>query len=302
MAHRTTAVARAAILLVALLALAAALAVQPARAADEAQLKRGEVLFKAADCTGCHTDVKGGGALLAGGRKLATPFGVFYGPNITPDPKDGIGGWSEAQFRHALHRGIDDEGEYLYPVFPFASFTGMTDSDVADLYAYLRTLPAVARPDQPHELKFPFGWRKLLVLWRTLFFHPGPLRPVEGKSAEWNRGRYLAEAVVHCEECHTPRNFLGGLASGLAYAGNMQGVDGMKVPNITGDPVTGIGKWSVDDIAQLLKTGQTPDMDFVGSGMSEVVKGTGALSDADRRAIAVYIKSIAPIRTRKPAS
>ncbi len=282
------------------LLIAALPAVPSAHAADEAQLKRGKVLFEAADCTSCHTDVKGGGAPLAGGRKLTTPFGVFYGPNITPDRKDGIGDWSEAQFRRALHRGIDKKGDYLYPVFPFAAFTGISNVDVADLYAYLRTLPPVARPNLPQEVNFPFGWRFLLVLWRALYFHAGPLQPVEGRSAEWNRGRYLAEAVAHCQQCHTPRNFLGGLATKLAYAGNAQGIDGMKAPNITSDAATGIGSWSVDDVAQLLKTGQTPDMDFVGSGMSDVVKGTGALSDADRRAIAVYIKSIPPIRTRKP--
>jgi mono/diheme cytochrome c family protein len=274
-----------------------------ARAADEAQLKRGELLFKAADCAACHTDVKGGGALLAGGRKLETPFGIFYSPNITPDREDGIGSWSEAQFHRALREGIDDEGRYLYPVFPFSSFTGMRDADIADLYAYLRSLPPVARPNQRYELRFPFGWRFLLIFWRTLFFREGPLQPDPDRSAEWNRGRYLAEAVVHCEECHTPRNVLGGLKESDAYSGNPQGVAGVKAPNITSDDATGIGKWSAEDITQLLKTGQTPDMDFVGSAMADVVKGTAALDDADRRAIAVYIKSIRPIRTeKKPAS
>ncbi|HZB91497.1 MAG TPA: cytochrome c [Stellaceae bacterium] len=269
------------------------------RAADVAQLKRGEVLFRAADCTGCHTDAKGGGALLAGGRKIDTLFGTFYGPNITPDQQDGIGGWSEEQFRRALREGIGRDGGYLYPVFPFASFTGMSDGDIADLYAYLRSLPPVAQPNQPDVLHFPFGWRFLLFLWRALFFHEGPLPPDIDHSPEWNRGRYLAEAVVHCQQCHTPRNFLGGLKGSEAYSGNAKGIDGMKAPNITSDPETGIGKWSVDDIALLLKTGQTPDMDFVGSGMAEVVKGTAALSDTDRRAIAAYVRSIRPIVTEK---
>ena len=275
-----------------------------ARAADEAQLKRGELLFKAADCVACHTDAKGGGgAPLAGGRKLETPFGVFYSPNITPDREDGIGSWSETQFRRALREGIDDEGRYLYPVFPFSSFTGMSDADIADLYAYLRSLPPVARPNQRYELRFPFGWRFLLIFWRTLFFREGPLQPDPDRSAEWNRGRYLAEVVVHCQECHTPRNVLGGLKESEAYSGNPQGIAGVKAPNITGDDATGIGIWSAEDITQLLKTGQTPDMDFVGSAMADVVKGTAALDDVDRRAIAVYIKSIRPIHTeKKPAS
>lgn len=277
------------------------IAALPAWAADEASLKRGEVLFSAADCAACHTDVKGGGQPLAGGRPLATPFGTFYGPNITADKEHGIGGWTAAQFRDALRKGIDDEGHYLFPVFPFTSFTGMSDADIADLYAYLQSRPAVALPNKRHEVKPPFGWRFLLVFWRTLFFTPGPLAPVEGQSAEWNRGRYLAEAVVHCEECHTPRNFMGALKHGQAFTGNPQGPDGQKAPNITADPETGIGKWSAEDIATLLKTGQTPEFDFVGSGMAEVVKGTAALSDEDRRAIAVYVKSLPPVRVERKA-
>jgi mono/diheme cytochrome c family protein len=274
-----------------------------ARAADAGELQRGEVLFKAADCTACHTDQKGGGPFLAGGPKLATPFGAIYGPNITPDPKDGIGAWSEAEFRRALRQGVDEDGDDLYPVFPYPAFTGMSDRDIADLYAYLRSVPAVARPSRPPELNFPFGWRFLLRFWRLVYFRPGPLAPVAGESADWNRGRYLAEAVVHCQECHTPRNFLGALATSRAYSGNPDGIDGMKPPNITSDAKTGIGRWSVDDIATLLETGQTPDFDFVGSGMAQVVKGTAALSAADRRAIALYIKSIAPISTpKKPPS
>lgn len=286
------------------LALPLLLALAPAAvAADEAAVQRGEVLLKAADCTGCHTDAKAGGPFLAGGPQLATPFGAIYGPNITPDAKHGIGAWSEAEFRRALRQGVDDAGDYLYPVFPYPAFTGMSDRDIADLYAYLRSVPAVARPSRPPALKFPFSWRFLLRFWRLLYFRPGPLAPVAGESAEWNRGRYLAEAVVHCQECHTPRNFLGALQRSRAYSGNRAGIDGMKPPNITSDTKTGIGSWSVDDIAALLETGQTPDMDFVGSGMAQVVKGTAALSAADRRAIALYIKSIAPISTpKKPAS
>lgn len=261
------------------------------------------MLFQAADCAGCHTDAKGGGAPLAGGRPLATPFGVVFSPNITPDRQTGIGGWSEAEFHRALRQGIGRDDGYLFPVFPYPAFTGMSDQDIGDLYAYLMSRPAVARADKPDALRVPFRWRFLQRFWRLLFFRPGPLQPMAGKGASWNRGRYLAEAVVHCQECHTPRNFLGGLETGRAYSGNRQAPDGMKVPNITGDDETGIGKWSADDVAALLKTGQTPDMDFVGSGMAEVVKGTAALSDADRQAIALYIKTIPAIRTaKKPAS
>ena len=270
-----------------------------AHAGEDSSAGRGEILFKVADCVACHTNKKGGGAPLAGGRPLATPFGTFYSPNITSDQRYGIGGWNEAEFRRALRDGVGRHGEYLFPVFPYPSFTGMTDQDIGDLYAYLRSRPAVAEPPKPNQVSWPFSWRFLQVFWRWLFFREGPLGPVAGQSAEWNRGRYLAEAVAHCGECHTPRNFLGGLKPSQAYSGNPQGPDGLKVPNITGDNETGIGKWSVEDVATVLKTGQTPDFDFVGSGMGDVVEGTAALSDADRRAIAVYVKSLPAISSKK---
>ena len=215
-----------------------------AAVADEAAVKRGGYIFAAADCQSCHTDKKNAGAPLAGGRALTTPFGTFYGKNITPDKKTGIGDWSEDQFRRALREGIDDDGHYMYPVFPFPSFTGMTDGDISDLYAYIMAQKPVSRRNTRNEVKFPFGYRPLLIGWRTLFFTPGPLAPVAGQSEEWNRGRYLAEAVGHCEECHTPRNFLGALDHAHAFAGNPQGPDGQKAPNITSDAETGIGKWS----------------------------------------------------------
>src|SRR5579864_7435920 len=273
-----------------------------ATAADDAAIKHGAYLAAVADCAACHTDKKAKGPLLAGGRALDTPFGTFYGPNITPDPDTGIGKWSEADFHRAMREGKDNAGHFMFPVFPFTSFTGMSDQDISDLYAYLMSRKPIKHDVPAHQVKFPFGWRFLLLGWRIMFFSEGPLQPVAGQTDEWNRGRYLAEAVVHCEECHTPRNFLGGLKRSQAFSGNPQGPDKMKVPNITPDDETGIGKWSLDDIATLLKTGQTPDFDFVGSGMSEVVKGTAALNDADRRAIAVYVKSLPPIRRPKPAS
>jgi mono/diheme cytochrome c family protein len=267
-----------------------------ARADAQGSAERGAYLFAAADCASCHTDKKNKGAPLAGGRALGTPFGTFYGPNITPDKEDGIGAWSEADLRDALRNGKDKDGRYLFPVFPYPSFTGMSDGDIADLYAFLMTQKPVAQPDKPHDVKFPFGFRPGLFFWRTLFFTPGPLAPVPGKSDDWNRGRYLAEAVVHCEECHTPRNFLGALDHAHAFAGNPQGPDGQKAPNITPDDATGIGKWSLDDITGVLENGLTPDGDSVGQGMAEVVDGTGKLTAADRHAIAVYIKSLPPQR------
>jgi mono/diheme cytochrome c family protein len=284
-----------------LIAIALAMIPRASRAADAAAIERGGYIFDAADCVGCHTDAKNNGKRLAGGRALATPFGIFYSPNITPDKETGLGNWSYEDFHRALREGISEHGRYYFPVFPFPAFTGMTDQDIADLWAYLQAQEPVRQPNKRHESRPPFSWRFLLVGWRMLFFTEGPLQPVAGKDAVWNRGNYLANAVAHCGECHTPRNFLGGLKQSAAYSGDPHGPDNLKVPNITPDPDTGIGKWSVAEITELLKTGQTPDFDFVGSAMSEVVKGTGKLTDADREAIAVYLKSLTPISTPKPA-
>ncbi|HXP32234.1 MAG TPA: cytochrome c [Stellaceae bacterium] len=277
-------------------ALILAFALAQAARADEAAVERGAYIFAAAGCVSCHTDVKHHGTPLAGGRPLSTPFGTFYSPNITADRQHGIGGWSLADFKRALRDGKDDDGDFLFPVFPYPSYTGMTDQDIADLYAYLMTQPPSAQADKPHEVKFPFGFRPLQRFWRYLFFNEGPLAAVPDQSAEWNRGRYLVEAVAHCEECHTPRNFLGALDRSRAFAGNPQGPDGQKAPNITPDPATGIGKWSIDDITTVLASGMTPDFDSVGGGMGEVVAGTEKLTDTDRHAIAVYVKSLPPLR------
>ena len=282
-----------------ILGLALAAAPLAARAADADAVKRGEYLFTAADCSSCHTDEKRNGAPLAGGPPLVTPFGIFFGPNITPDRMTGIGGWSEAQFHDALRSGIDEHGRYLYPVFPFTSFTHLTDADISDLHAYLMAQKPVAQPNRPHEVSVPFGFRSLLIAWRTLFFDEGPLPDAPAQSDEWKRGRYLAEAVAHCQECHTPRNFLGALETSRAYSGNPHGPDRQNAPNITQDKETGIADWSVDDLVALLDSGQKPDYDYVGSGMAQVVKGTGALNEADKHAIAVYIKSLPPIHGEK---
>jgi mono/diheme cytochrome c family protein len=273
----------------ALLALAAPAVAQPADA-----VARGEYVFIAGGCEGCHTDAKGGGQPLAGGRALATPFGTFYSPNITPDRDTGIGAWSQDEFRRAMRAGRGPGGVHLFPVFPYPSFTRMTDADIGDLYAYLKTRAPVRQPNKASEVRFPFGWRFLMTGWNLLFLDQGPLQPVAGKDAEWNRGRYLAEAVAHCGECHTPRNWFGALEQGRAFAGVKGGPDGQNAPNISSDKASGIGDWKLEDVIQVLKDGQLPDFDYVGSGMGEVVKGTGRLTEADRKAIAIYIKSLPP--------
>ncbi len=285
------------------------LAVVDVRAADAQSIARGKYLYDAADCYSCHGGPRGGlngGAssgklkLPSGGLGLDTPFGTFRSPNITPDKQYGIGNWSEEEFKTALRNGIGRNGEYLFPVFTYTSFTKLTDRDIEDLYAYIMSLPAVPLPNKPHEAKQPFNWRPLLVFWRALFFTAGPMKDEAERGKDWNRGNYLVHAVTHCEECHTPRNFLGGLDLGRSFAGNIGGPDKQNAPNITSDVKTGIGNWSIADIEQLLKTGMTPDSDLIGSGMKAVVQGTSKLTDADRHAMAVYLKSIPPIHVDLP--
>jgi mono/diheme cytochrome c family protein len=261
--------------------------------ADQAQVARGAYIFAAADCGACHTNVKAKGPPLAGGRALQTPFGTFYSPNITADPKTGIGNWTDADFIRALREGVSPAGDHYFPAFPFPSFTKMTDQDILDLKAYIFSLPPVAQADREHEIDFPFGWRFSVWFWKQLNFTEGAFTPDATRSAEWNRGAYLVEALAHCGECHTPRGWLGGLDTSSAYSGTTDGPEGEKVPNITPDPETGIGTWSTTDVVRVLRTGQLPDGDFAGSVMGEVVEtSTSKLTDADRQAIAAYLATL----------
>jgi mono/diheme cytochrome c family protein len=260
---------------------------------DPEAVRHGKYLFDAANCVGCHTDTKHGGARLAGGKAIDTPFGAYYSRNITPDPAYGIGNWSDGDFLRALRQGVSPTGAHYFPAFPFTSFTRMTDRDILDIKAYLFTQPPVARANRAHDVPFPFDVRATMLLWRLLYFGEGPLEPDPEQSPEWNRGAYLVNAVSHCGECHTPRNFLGALDADRRFAGaRLAGPDAKRVPNITSDPRDGIGAWSLDDIAALLKTGITPEGDVVGAAMSEVVEGTAKLTDSDRRSIALYLKSL----------
>ena len=277
-----------------------------AQVPDPAAVKRGQYVFNAAGCLGCHTDEKNKGPRLAGGRPIKTPFGTFYGPNITPDPVHGIGRWTEAQFLRALREGVRADGAHLFPSFPYTSFTGMSEADAKDLWAYLRTMPAVAQPNRPHDVGFPFSVRLLMAGWKWLFFAPRRFAPDPAKPAEVNRGAYLATALGHCQECHSPRNAFGGIADGLAFAGSVLAGGGVA-PNLTPDADTGLGKWSAADIAEFLKSGMLPDGDFAGGEMTEVIANTtGKLGDADRQALVAYLKSLPPVRHKpvkpKPAS
>ena len=260
----------------------------PAAATTPEQVARGEYLVRAADCYSCHTVA--GGTPFVGGRALATPFGTFYTPNITPDRDTGIGAWSDADFLRALREGVRPDGANYFPVFPYPSFTRITDDDARSIKAYLFSLPPVHHANRPHEVPFPFSLRWLQTGWKILYFTPGPYQPHATIGDEYNRGAYLVTALSHCGECHTPRNAFGALRGDMALAGTRDGPDGELVPNITHDPDTGIGKWDKSDLADLLQSGQTPEQSSIKGAMKEAVQdGLKYLTDDDRNAIAEYI-------------
>ena len=261
--------------------------------ADDAAVKRGAYIFSAAGCEGCHTNVKPKGAFLAGGRRMETPFGEFYTPNITSDRTHGIGDWTYDQFVAAMREGRTPDGSIYYPSFPYASYTGMSEADLKGLWAYLRTVPAVAEPSKPHDMIFPFNIRASVWGWRMLYFDSERVEADPQRSAEWNRGAYIVRALGHCGECHTPRNLLGGLDKDRELAGNKNAPDGKRVSNITPHKQKGIGEWSAGDIVALLEDGSLPDGDFVGGSMTEVVENsTSKLTKDDLKAIATFLRAL----------
>jgi mono/diheme cytochrome c family protein len=263
-------------------------------AEEEDNRRRGEYLVRAGNCFSCHSAV--GGQPLAGGRAIATPFGTFYSPNITPDPETGIGRWTDAEFLKALREGARPDGADYFPVFPYPSFTRIIDNDALAIKAYLFSLPPVRQDNRPHDVRFPFSWRFLQTGWKLLFFTPGPFQPAPERSAAYNRGAYLVTALAHCGECHTPRNFLGAVRSGQRLAGTPDGPGGLIVPNVTPDPGTGIGKWEKRDLLQFLRTGTKSNQSKVKGAMRATIEdGLKYLSDADLEAIADYLFTQPPI-------
>jgi mono/diheme cytochrome c family protein len=251
---------------------------------------RGEIVFNAGGCASCHaTPGQPDRKRMGGGLQLKTEFGTFVAPNISPSPADGIGTWTVADLANAMLRGVSPEGAHYYPAFPYTTYAHAKLEDVRDLMVYLRTLPVVDGKAPAHELSFPFSFRRGLGLWKLLFLDTTPIRDEPGKSAEWNRGHYLVDALGHCAECHSPRNLAGGIVAAQRYAGGPDPEGRGWVPNIT---AKGLGKWSKGDVAELLATGFTPDYDSVGSSMADVVKNTAALPKADRDAMAEYLKSL----------
>jgi mono/diheme cytochrome c family protein len=265
--------------------------------ADEAAVARGAYLAAAAGCDGCHTDSKNNGPAYAGGRQLATEFGVIATPNITPDVATGIGGWSQADFTRAMRWGIAPDGTHYVTAFPFPYFGRLTDGDLADLKAFLDSLAPVSRPGLGRAESLALLARTRDAIGTTLAanFSALPVTEPAPKDPRVVRGAYLVATVGHCGDCHTPRSWLGASDPGRELAGSKGGIiEGKRAPNVTPDAKTGIGAWSEDDIVYLLKAGGTPDGDFVGGSMAEIVRNTTRLTDEDRRAIAAYLQALPP--------
>ncbi|PZA09332.1 alkylated DNA repair protein [Rhodopseudomonas palustris] len=263
----------------------------PARAAD---LENGRTVFYAGGCAECHaTPKQDDRTRLGGGLALKSEFGTFYVPNISPDPNDGIGKWTEAEFVSAVMRGTAPGGVHLYPAFPYPSYAHARLDDVRDLFAYIKTLPAVAGRAPPNEVPFPFNIRRAVGMWKLLFFDDATFTPDPAQSAQWNRGAYLVNSFGHCAECHSPRNALGGIVASQRFAGGPDPEGKGWVPNIT---QKGLADWSAGDIAYFLETGMTPEGDSAGGSMAQVIRNTSQLGKADREAIAAYIKSLPPVQ------
>lgn len=252
-------------------------------------VKRGEYLTRAGDCVACHTADKS--RPFAGGLPISTPFGTIYTPNITSDPDTGIGRWSDGDFVRAMHEGIGKSGERLYPAFPYAEYTKVTNDDVLAIRAYLNTVAPIHYTPPANALSFPFNQRWLMVFWNMFNFHEGRFVPDPKQSAEWNRGAYLIEGLAHCEECHTPRNITQGLKTSDRFTGAQ--ISGWRAFNITPDANAGIGAWSDDDIVQYLSTGVAHGHANAAGPMADVVQNsTQYMSPEDLRSMTAYLRSV----------
>src|SRR6266700_131907 len=262
----------------------------PAHKPDPAN---GLTTFNAGGCSSCHAVPGQPDRLrLGGGLAVPSPFGTFYVPNISPDPVDVIGRWTEADFVSAVTRGISPTGFYYFPAFPYTSYRHAKVEDVRDLFAYLKTLGPVSGKVRDHDVPFPFNGRRNIGIWKLMFMDGKPLMPDAARSPSWNRGAYLANSLGHCAECHSPRNLLGGIITAQRFAGGPNPEGEGWVPNIT---EKGLREWSEKDIAYFLETGQTPDGDTAGGAMVRVIKNTSQLTPEDRAAIAEYFKSLPPV-------
>ena len=262
-------------------------------AAYRPNLANGITTFNAGGCSSCHAVPNQPDRLkLGGGLAMPSPFGTFYAPNISSDPIYGIGRWSEADFVTAVLKGTSPDGQHYFPAFPYASYQQATVEDVRDLFAYLKTLAPVAGKPRDHDVPFPFNIRRNVGIWKWLFMDGKPYTAEASHSASWNRGAYLVNGLGHCAECHSPRNFLGGIVEAQRFAGGPNPEGEGWVPNITQKR---LDEWSAKDIAYFLETGQTPDGDTAGGSMVRVIRNTSQLLPEDRAAIAEYLKSLPPV-------
>jgi len=256
-------------------------------------LANGLTMFNAGGCSSCHAVPDQPDRLkLGGGLALKSPFGTFYVPNISPDRADGIGNWTEANFVTALIKGTSPSTTHYFPALPYTSYQRAKIEDIRDLFAYLKTLEAVPGKVRDHELPFPFNIRRNVGIWKLLFMDGKPFMPDAGRPAAWNRGAYLVNGLGHCAECHSPRNFLGGIVTAQRFAGGPNPEGEGWVPNIT---QKGLDEWSVKDFDYFLETGNLPDGDNAGGSMARVIKNTSQLPADDRAAMAQYLKSLPPV-------
>jgi mono/diheme cytochrome c family protein len=255
---------------------------------SEETIAHGKALVEAGDCASCHTADPA--KPFAGGKRIDTPFGGVYSPNLTPDRDTGLGSWNDADFYGALRFGVDPDGSRYYPAFPYPYFTKLTRPDIAAIRAYLATLTPFQNEAPAPELRFPLNYRVLMRGWNYLFLRPGILEPDQQKGTDWNRGRYLVEGLGHCGACHTPKNIFGADRRGYTYAGNP--VEGWFAPRLDGAERSGLKSWSVDDITEYLQSGRNGKSHADGLMADVIVSSTSKMSDADVHAIAVYLKSL----------
>jgi mono/diheme cytochrome c family protein len=264
---------------------------QPPASDKTSMIARGEYLAQAGDCVACHTAPEG--KLFAGGHAMPTPFGTLYTSNITPDPDTGIGKWTADQFYSMMHTGRFPDRGLLYPAMPFASYTKVTRADSDAIFAFLRSVPPVKQQNRPHNLNFPYNNRSLILGWRTLFFTEGEFKPDATKSDEWNRGAYLVEGLGHCAMCHTAINALGGSSDSAAFQGGLIPMQNWYAPSLTSNKEGGLGDWSIDDISDLLRTGISKRGAVYGPMAEVTYNSLQYMTEADTRAMAVYLKSLA---------
>ncbi len=274
--------------------------IDPARtvAAGPELIARGAYLARAGNCAACHTER--GGAPYAGGRGIDTPFGTVFASNLTPDEATGIGRWSADHFWRALHNGRSADGRLLYPAFPYPNYTRVTRDDADAIYAWLRSLPAVAQPNRPHALRFPYDSQLALAGWRALFFRPGVYEPEPRRSAEWNRGAYLVGGLGHCSACHSTRNMFGATSGGLGLDGGLIPMQNWYAPSLTAEGEAGVAHWKTQDVAALLATGVAPGASVLGPMAEVVFRSTQHLDDADLHAMAVYLQALPPAKAPEP--